>query len=307
MPYRLIFAEDPPAALRRCAREQLEDAIEQLERRRAADPVVAVHEARKSLKKTRAVLRLAQPELDKRSYRRENRSLRDAGRAVSAVRDGDVMVETLDGLRRRYAGQVPAKSFTSVRDSLATQARVGRDFDEAVFAQLVDELKDALRRVEDWPLDRADWATVRRGTIRSYRRAQKAGAVAAAEPTAEHLHEWRKRVKDLWYHERLLEEAWPTVMSAQAEEAHALSDALGDDHDLTVLAQHLTDADSPLAGTSIGRDEVLELSARRRAELVESATRRGRRLFAERPKAYGRRLKRYLDAAASEEPLDAAA
>lgn len=307
MPYRLSFGEDPPAALRRCAREQLENAIAALERRRADDPVDAVHAARKSLKKARAVLRLARPELDKRSYRAQNRSLRDAGRAVSAVRDADVMVETVDGLNERFPGQVPERTFTSARERLATQARASRDPHEAGVAELVENLRDAVRRVEEWPLQRADWTTVRQGAIRSYRRARKAGVVAAADPSAANLHEWRKRVKDFWYHQRLLQEAWPTVIGAQAEEAHALSDDLGNDHDLTVLAESLTEVDGPLVATSIDHDEILELAGRRHAELVESALRRGRRLFAEPPKAYGRRVKRYLSAAVSEEPLAAAA
>ncbi|MDQ3849867.1 MAG: CHAD domain-containing protein [Actinomycetota bacterium] len=301
MPYRVSFAEDPPAALRRCAREEIEHAIEQLERRHDADPVEAVHEARKSIKKTRAVLRLARPDLDKRSYRDENRSLRDAGRAVSAVRDADVMLETVDGLNQRFVGQVPTKAFASVRRGLASQAQVARELDEAVVAQLVDDLNGALRRVDDWPLDGVGWKTIRRATIRSYRRARKAGGGALRHPTAQTLHEWRKRVKDLWYHQRLLEEAWPAVMGAQAQELHALSDALGEDHDLAVLADHLSrDPESP-AGESVGADEILELAARRRAELLEAAAHQDRRLFAESPKAYGRRLKRYLKAAVSEE------
>jgi len=222
------------------------------------------------------------------------------------VRDADVMVETVDGLRDRFAGVVPATTFTAVRSQLATRARAARKLDEDVVGRLVDDLKDVLRRVEDWPIDSIDWKTIRRGAIRSYCRARKTGDVAAAEPSAENLHEWRKRVKDFWYHQRLLEEAWPTVMAAQAREAHALSEALGDDHDLAVLAEHLAEGDEPLARESIGSDELLELAARRRAELVDSAAQLRRRLFAEPPNAYGRRLKSYLRAAVSEEPLAAA-
>jgi len=162
-------------------------------------------------------------------------------------------------------------------------------------------------KVEDWPLEDIGWATARRGAVNSYRRARKAGSVAVERPTAENLHEWRKRVKDHWYHQRLLEEAWPTVLAAQAEEAHALSDALGGEHDLTVLVQRLTGSDGPLSDLGVDGDEVLELVARRRAELAEAATQLGRRIFAESPKAYGRRLKRYVRAAAVEEPLAQAA
>ncbi len=307
MAYRLGFDEHPPAALRRCAREQLEDAIDQLARRRGEDPVGAVHEARKSLKKTRAVLRLVQRDIPKRTYRHENQALRDAARSVSEVRDADVMVETVDGLKARFAGQIPAKTFTSLRRRLARQAQAARELDEGVLAKLVDDLRDAVTRVEDWPLEDIGWATARRGAVRSYARARKAGAIAVELPTAENLHEWRKRVKDHWYHQRLFEEVWPPVLAALSEEAHALSDTLGDDHDLAVLAQQLSDSDGPMSNLNVDGDAVLELVARRRTELAEAAAQLGRRIFAESPKAYGRRLERYVRAAAVEEPLSSAA
>ena len=34
------------------------------------------------------------------------------------------------------------------------------------------------------------------------------------DPSPEHLHDWRKRVKDLWYHLRLLRDAWTDAMKA---------------------------------------------------------------------------------------------
>ena len=44
--------------LRRCAREQVETAVDQLTAGVKDDPVTAVHEARKALKKSRSLLRL---------------------------------------------------------------------------------------------------------------------------------------------------------------------------------------------------------------------------------------------------------
>jgi hypothetical protein len=50
------------------------------------------------------------------------------------------------------------------------------------------------------------------------------------------LHEWRKRAKDLWYHHRLLKDAWPGPVKAFADEADQLGKLLGDDHDLATLS-----------------------------------------------------------------------
>ena len=101
-------------------------------------------------------------------------------------------------------------------------------------------LRAAELRVEAWPLDErrlgrrcspASRAPTRAGATRS--------PIARATPEPELLHAWRKRAKDLWYHQRLLAPAWPDVLGAQAEEAHALTELLGDDHDLAVLAARL--------------------------------------------------------------------
>ena len=94
-------------------------------------------------------------------------------------------------------------------------------------------------------------------------------------------------MKDLWYQQRLLEDTWPGVMKAQAKEAKALSKLLGEDHDLAVLSDHVAD------------DQLHAMIAVRRAELLEQARDLGRRIYAERPKAFARRSRRYVDLAAA--------
>ena len=76
------------------------------------------------------------------------------------------------------------------------------------------------------------------------------------------------------------------VLKAEAKESKRLSEVLGDDHDLAVLAGHVSDP------------ELLELIGYRRAELLERASELGRLVYAEKPKAYRRRLGRYVVLAA---------
>ena len=121
MAYRLEFDESPDVPARRCAIERIEDAIAQLDRGRAHDPQGAVHEARKDVKKVRALLRLYRSGLGDATYRYENRELRDAGRALSVMRDADVLLDTIDGLAERYVGQIPAGAFDAVRERIGGQ------------------------------------------------------------------------------------------------------------------------------------------------------------------------------------------
>ncbi|HEX4805079.1 MAG TPA: CHAD domain-containing protein [Conexibacter sp.] len=303
MAYRLSIDDDVAAGVRACAREQLAGAAARLERA-GDDPVTAVHEARKHLKKTRALLRLARPALGGRAYRRENDALREIALALSATRDADVLVQTAAALAEHAAGRLPAETFEQLRAALAAEAADGRGDGRAVpvFDALIAELRAAELRVESWPLDGADWADLLAGAVRAYARGRDAFAVARAEPTPESLHAWRKRAKDLWYQQRLLAPAWPGVLDAQAEEAHALTELLGDDHDLAVLAARLADGAPPLAPVvDAQRAELRALVAHREEELRAAAVRLGGRVYVEKPKAFARRLERYVRTALAEQ------
>jgi CHAD domain-containing protein len=296
MAYRLSFAGEVADSVRACAAEELATATSLLGEEFEHDPVEAVHEARKSLKKSRALLRLVRPGLPKPTYRRENGTLRDAGRLVSGARDADVMVETVEALAERYAGRIPAADFDGLRDHLRAASLAGRAAaatgDGRVRA--VSMLAGVSDRIDDWPLERADWATVAAGMKRAYRAGRQAFAGLGEDPTVEDLHDWRKRVKDLWYHERLIEPAWPEALAGQAEEAHRLSEMLGDDHDLAVLARLLAGADGEPPPVPADPARLVALVGERRAELQDSARHLGSLIYAERPKAFARRIRRVL-------------
>ena len=123
--------------------------------------------------------------------------------------------------------------------------------------------------------------------------ARRPQGVRLASPTTENLHDWRKRVKDLWYQQRLLEETWPGVMKAQAKEAKKLSKLLGEDHDLAVLAETLR-TDPELTRFA---DEFEPVIAKRRKKLLKRSRKLGRRVYAEKPKAFAKRFGRYLEVA----------
>ncbi len=292
MPYRFRADETVQDGVRRCAREQLDDAVEELTTGVHGDSVEAVHAARKDLKKARSLLRLTRAAIDRDQRRRENKALRDAGRALSASRDAEVMLQALDDLADRFAGQVAQTTFEPIRRHLEAERDTARQrmFASGLPGQTAEELKSVRARIEDWPIRRGGWKALEPGLLRSYKRGAKALAVARREPTVEALHEWRKRSKDLWYHLRMLKPLSPGIVGGQAKEAHALSDLLGDDHDLAVLRGTL---ESGGARVAVDLDAVIELIDRRREQLQAEAFLLGERLYAESPKAFGRRLHSY--------------
>ena len=278
--YRLDAGEALPEGVARIARGRIDHAVEELLGGTESSPEEAVHEARKDMKKLRGLLRLVRGELGKETFARENACFRDAARELAGVRDADVMLDTLKAL------ELPPGLGWELRTEI-TQRHLGQRADgrRAAARGVVAILKEARGRVDGWELERDSFGAVSDGLGRTYRRGRRGLEEARSEGSVEALHEWRKRVKDLWYHHTLLREAWPPVMTAVGDEAHVLSDRLGDDHDLAVLAGWV--------GRHVGeRPELSEAVERRRGELRVETIALGERVYAEKPSAYVRRLKR---------------
>ncbi len=291
MAYRFEADEGVQEAIIRCAREQLDHAVGELSEGIGDDPVGAVHSARKAIKKERSLLRLARGAMPTRQRRRENRALRRAARGLSGVRDADVMIETVAQLSDRFAGQLPEATFSAIADQLVRtrDAQRGQATSSVLDTRAVQELGAVALRIDDWQLTRGGWRAIEAGLLRSYRQGRKAFAQARRAPSLDELHSWRKRVKDLWYHERLLARVCGPAIRGQAKDAHQLADLLGDDHDLGVLRQTLTH--DHIDG-AVDLDAVVRLIDHRRAELQTEAIHLGERVYAEKPKAFRRRMRR---------------
>jgi CHAD domain-containing protein len=288
--YRLHGDAQAGAELRRAAHGRVDAALERLRREARDDVATAVHDTRKDLKKLRSLLRLVREGLGEQRYRAENDRYRDAARQLSPARDAEVSLATLAALRERYPTQAPAA--TTLQQSLDQehgQLAVGGDALDERLAHAADAIAGGAAAIDDWPLDGDDFDLVRAGIERAYRRGRRDLRAVRDDPSAEIVHDWRKRVKDLWYQLRLLQDAWPPVLKAAASEAHELADLLGDHHDLSVLVEKARDQAAEDPDTAA----LTELAEQRQAELLVAALQLGDRLYAEKPSRFTRRIERY--------------
>lgn len=288
--FRLKRKEAEAEGIRRVAHGRTGDAVERL-RDADADPVEAVHESRKDLKKLRATLKLVRPALGEEVYDRENARFRAAGRELSDVRDAQVRADTLDALAERFADDPPPGGWWTVRALVVGNDEVDESELAAVRDRVAVQIEQGDVAIDEWPLGEDGFELLRPGLKRAYSRGRKTLRDARDDPADEPLHEWRKRSKDLWYHLRLVRRAWPEVLEAAADEAHELSDRLGDDHDLVVLTAYLENEAPAL--TSDQREHLRGQIQARRAELQGEAFAYGERLFAEKPKRFVARIERY--------------
>jgi CHAD domain-containing protein len=279
--------------MRRVARGRAERAIGHLrEAERADDPAEAIHAARKDLKKLRAVARLLRRELGEDGYRAENARYREAARLLSESRDAEVKLETLEGLRERFAAALPGGAteqwlglLTGERDRAVAAMREGASTSAGAAKELLEEGRE---RIESWPLRTDSWKLVGPGLRRTYRRGRRAMRRAAEEPDGANLHEWRKRVKDLAYQLRILRGATPGSLAGCAGWAEELAEALGDHHDLALLRDDLRERNLP----SVPAPALEAAIAARQAELAVASFDLGEKLYARRPSSFLREMRR---------------
>jgi hypothetical protein len=251
---------------------RLDKAAEALSSKAAVEG--RVHEARRQLKKARALLALGRPALKRKRARRGEENLREAGRALSAVRDAEIAARAYASLRTRARG--PGASLE------ARRAAAERAFGTA--------RKAALRRMEGARRDLARMGrpgdkALGRAARRSFDALLRRGEAALLAPDDAALHSWRKAAKRL---DGILGEASkPTArLRRLRERASELGDALGDDHDLVIVGAALERAGG-------GEPERAE-AARRRAALLEKAARLAPALPRDAPRRLAREYRRSL-------------
>jgi CHAD domain-containing protein len=289
--YRLKTEEAPAEGMRRIALGRTEKALERLEGVEADELAAAVHGARKDLKKLRGVLRLVRDELGRKAFKAENRRYRDAARLLSGSRDAEVKLETLLALRHRFE-DLPGDAAERWEGMLETErdelAAAMRGETEGRIGQAIEAIEAGWDAIGKWPLRTDSWALVGPGLSRSYGGGRRAMKRVSADSSAENVHDWRKRAKDLWYQLRIVRDAWPELLGVTIDQADELADLLGDHHDLAVLADDLQTRND-----LSDRGAFENALAERQEELLDAALGIGRRLYAEKPKAFRRRIERY--------------
>jgi CHAD domain-containing protein len=306
MPYRLL-ASDPTleAALRRIAGEQIDGALRSLEATGEAR-AEAVHDVRKRCKKVRALLRLVRPGFA--GYAQENAVLRDTARLLGAARDAKVLGDTFDAVVADYPDTLDGAALGALRAALAPVGTDRRDYADldALFAEARTHLLALRHRVQEWSLEADGWQALGRGLADVYGRARKARKRAVRKPSGETHHAWRKRVKDHWYHARLLRRIWPEQMTHRAAFANELAELLGDHHDCDVLEEALA-AQLAVHVDPDAVETLIALTRRRRALLEERAHRLGKRLQVDKPHTLAARWGEWWHACQSEGDLHEAA
>lgn len=240
---------------RAISRAQLDLAIESLTETQNLEK--GIYSARKCMKRLRGLLQLYRDVLashereEDRPFEALNKRYRDIGRALSDLRDAWVLIELIDKLpddvrelpivpvlRAYFVQQYEHKKETFLKpetyEPVIQQLKAAKKalkytytfrwsdrFDDGC----VDPRQDELYRVI--PLQMKATAAARRRARAAYHR--------SFEQYVVNLHEWRKRVKRLWYAFTLLRPVDPQLLDEWISWLDEMGVMLGDANDCHVL------------------------------------------------------------------------
>jgi CHAD domain-containing protein len=285
MAFRFRRSESVPAAFLRVAHEQIA-ALAALLREKGGRSLSdeRMHETRTRLKRLRSLLRLVREDLGEEAFRAANACFRHVGEQLAPTRSAAVNAATFDALLARHEALASDESLMPIRVKLTAIARHSRsgNLTRAARNALAGELEGTAARLDRAIFSRAGWDAIADGLRRTYKRGRKACAACVEAPETVALHTWRKRVKDLWHQLALLGRLPHNHLAKMIHQADRLSKALGDDHDLAMLAEVIDSAPNGLR----------EAIATRRERLQKKAFHLGERLYAKRPRRFLEQLRK---------------
>ncbi|KRD76859.1 hypothetical protein ASE43_06635 [Lysobacter sp. Root983] len=261
-------------ALRDYALRELDAAAAQLARR-GGQLHEGVHQARKSLRRARAVLALGDAALGP-GRPLIDRELRRLNRGLSSLRDAHALVETLDRLLARSpdpdALRLLRRARRAAASARAEHARQALAADPELGGRraLLAVLRAGAAAL-DWPRLQAE--PLQQAVAASRARMDRAGVRARERGDDEAWHRWRRHARRLSQQRRALKTAGLTVRAPDLD--RRIAERLGVAQDLALLLGHCG-RDSPFAPDDrkalrrYGRDQ--QARARRRIEAALAAS-----------------------------------
>ncbi len=272
-----------------------------------------MHEARKAIKRMRALARLFREEMGEPEFGRVNSSLGEAGRRLSSARDAQVRLATLKSLAERRPGALASSGIDLFGIHLEHErALAGEPADSA---EVLEDIAAMRRQLARWELTARDFEDLAPGLQRiyeegrkRYRRAKRErpyGAAKAKHPSREAaagrerepvpsdqaMHDWRKRVKSLYYALDMLGGKRTKGARKATRRAERLGDLLGEEHDLWMLSLYAEQHSDVFGQDSRACEDLLATIACERRRLRKRALGLGARLYKRSPGRFTQRMR----------------
>ncbi len=288
MLYRLSVAKPLQEAVPAIAGDQLDAAISRL--KSADHNSKAVHSARKHFKRARALLALVAPVARGKNAKASQKLIASAARKLSASRDARVAIGAAAVLEKDCDAGNNASAFTDLTSFLiARRDRVEEKLNAVGLGEVLGELEKAKASLKKIDLRGAIMGDLLDSACATYRLGRRAMKTALTNCEGEAIHDWRKLTQRHWRHTLILKESWPKEAKARIAQARQLSEILGQHNDLAVVRETIL-ANRVALRSPADVTVLCHCIEEKQRKLLRQAASRGERLYAEKPKAFARRL-----------------
>lgn len=283
MGFCLKRKEKLSAGIRRLAREQVETILYMMGANEPVQPT-ALHEARKGIKRIRALLHMVRGIIPEETFRRENQFYRQIGRALSPGRDAAVFVATIKNLQR-HAKKKKAAVRLLVEDLIIRERAEFAAF-TATWHRFEQPLRAAMERIDYWNLSQLTCNDLQLSAKQTYKEGRRKFARARKNPTGKSLHAWRKQVKNLGYYLCVVKVLGRGKLDKRISGLKSLGECIGEYHDLVMLNAVLK-RQAQQQGYADLKPEIKE----RRSRLEKRALKQGCRMYSDKPNTFAACLK----------------
>lgn len=250
-----------------------------------SDPVAAVHEYRKAVRRALAVVSLLRPSLGKRASRGLAKPFRGALHDTGSLRDAGVLLQALRRLPSELTKDPAAEAAETIFEE---RRRVASE--EGPTAEVLTRSAATLRPIpaalgvvltRDFsPRD------IERGLSRSAKRTRRALDHALETHDPVEFHEWRKLVKELRYQIELL--ASGVELRAREKALGKFVEEMGKTTDLILLLREVETLarEGKLEGATAWTEQIRALVLQR----CDALMLRGQSVFSEAPRRLARQI-----------------
>lgn len=243
---------------------------------------IAVHEARKALRRARAVTSLVAGALPKGERRAVRKALQEARRSLSAARDHAVAPETLAQMALSDEDRATAKRvLDNAAEALPPTHELKQLLAEAATraAAQAEALQAALPAELPWTVMIDGIREVYGDARKARRRGKKSKAW---------FHTWRRRSKELVFLLELLADQAGGRVTAIHDEIEGVANTQSSAVDLIMLREFVTTYAQGIPSEAI--DHLRDSIESSIDELMKTARDAGRDAFSQRPKRFAKRL-----------------
>lgn len=204
---------------------------------------VRVHELRKAVKRSRALLRLLKPALDENSFYTLDEILGNSARSIAEHREATVNLRSFINLSSTASHYLPLELRNYILDALTkkinfTYNQSQQNFPNQLHTSLLC-LKRVKSKIETTSLHPIDDKNLSAVIKKTYQKTAQLYNDARYSLDTEIIHKWRRFNKHLLFQLKLSPLQTNNNTSNMVVMLEKLSDTLGDEHDLAILENYL--------------------------------------------------------------------